>query len=87
MSEPTIAQEAAALLARLGVDTAQLAGGDLAVRSPIDGSLIASLRTADGAAMTAAIDRAQAAFLAWRQVREQGKLDWSPIDNDSEPMR
>jgi hypothetical protein len=25
-------------------------------------------------------------FLAWRQVREQGKLDWSPIDNDSEPM-
>ena len=68
MSEPTIAQEAAALLARLGVDTAQLAGGDLAVRSPIDGSLIASLRTADGAAMTAAIDRAQAAFLAWRRV-------------------
>ena len=68
MSEPTIAQEAAALLARLGVDTAQLAGGDLAVRSPIDGSLIASLRTDDGAAMTAAIDRAQAAFLAWRRV-------------------
>ena len=26
-------------------------------------------------------------FLAWQQVREQGKLDWSPIDNDSEPMR
>lgn len=26
-------------------------------------------------------------FLAWRQVREQGALDWSPIDNDKEPMR
>lgn len=25
-------------------------------------------------------------FLAWRQVREQGTLDWSPIDNDKEPM-
>ncbi len=25
-------------------------------------------------------------FLAWRQVREQGKLDWSPIDNDKEPI-
>jgi AGZA family xanthine/uracil permease-like MFS transporter len=26
------------------------------------------------------------AFLAWREWREQGKLDWSPIDNGSEPM-
>jgi AGZA family xanthine/uracil permease-like MFS transporter len=24
-------------------------------------------------------------FLAWRQVREQGIIDWSPLDNDKEP--
>lgn len=26
------------------------------------------------------------AFLAWQQSRETGKIDWSPIDNGSEPM-
>ena len=23
-------------------------------------------------------------FMAWRQVKEEGKVDWSPIDNGDE---
>ncbi|MGL5633227.1 MAG: hypothetical protein ACRDD3_12795, partial [Azovibrio sp.] len=26
------------------------------------------------------------ACLAWKQMREEGKLDWTPIDNGSEPI-
>ena len=36
--------------------------------SPVDGSLVGQVETADAAAVAAAIGRAQAAFLAWRLV-------------------
>jgi len=64
---PTVTQtEAAALLDRLGVHPAD--SGTLAVRSPIDGAEIFRLseHTADDVA--AAVGRARAAFLAWRDV-------------------
>ena len=44
------------------------AGGDLPVRSPIDGATIAQVRQADAAEVPAMVARAQAAFAAWREV-------------------
>jgi aldehyde dehydrogenase (NAD+) len=61
-------EETAALLARLGVPEAALAGGDLAVRSPITGAEIARVRTLDRAGLDRLIAEAHAAFLAWRSV-------------------
>ena len=58
--------EAAALLEQLGVGTA--AGGARVVRSPIDGAEIGRLAEHSGADVSAAIGRAHAAFLAWREV-------------------
>lgn len=43
-------------------------GGDLPVRSPIDGSLLATLKTHGASDVATAAERAQAAFLAWREV-------------------
>jgi len=58
--------EAHALLARLGVPEAMLHAGDLPVRSPVTGEILARLaQTPD---VPAAIGRAHDAFLAWRQV-------------------
>lgn len=68
MSATPLAQETAALLAKLGVDLSAHGGSDLPVQSPIDGSVIASLKKATAADMTAAIDRAHAAYLKWRSV-------------------
>jgi aldehyde dehydrogenase (NAD+) len=59
-------REAAALLTSLGVATVD--AGGLEVRSPIDGSVIGRLAEHAPADVTAAIGRAHAAFLAWRQV-------------------
>ena len=59
--------DVAPTLAALGV-TSRLDAGELIARSPIDGSITARLATADAAACTAAIDRAQAAFEVWRAV-------------------
>ncbi len=56
------------LLETLGVARARLQSGDLAVRSPIDGATLAQLAAASADDMRAAIARAQAAFLAWRNV-------------------
>jgi aldehyde dehydrogenase (NAD+) len=63
-----LAAETAALLTGMGVDAAALAGGGLPVRSPIDGSTIARLHEHGGAEAAAAVGRAQAAFLAWRDI-------------------
>ncbi|WP_240493853.1 aldehyde dehydrogenase family protein [Paracoccus sp. SM22M-07] len=52
----------------LGVDAALLDAGDLPCRSPLDGQQIASLASHDAATTAAAIDRAEAAFRAWRMV-------------------
>jgi aldehyde dehydrogenase (NAD+) len=63
-----IATEVASLLERLGVPSSAYTSGDLSVRSPITGDVIASVPQASAAQATAAIDRAQAAFHAWRLV-------------------
>ncbi len=56
------------LLTMLGVPAAAFTGGALRARSPIDGATTGMVHTATPADVTAAIDRAHAAFLAWRQV-------------------
>jgi aldehyde dehydrogenase (NAD+) len=58
-------QEAKALLARLDVPATD---GDLVSHSPIDGQPIGAVRSASPEEVAAAIDRAHAAFLAWRVV-------------------
>src|SRR5579859_2263525 len=62
------AREVSSLLAELGVDRSAYEGGTLIVRSPIDGAVIGQLREHSAAEVTAAIGRAQAAFLAWREI-------------------
>ena len=52
----------------LGLDAARLREGALAMRSPIDGSLLARLAPHDAAATDAAIARSVVAFEAWRRV-------------------
>ncbi len=58
--------EAAALLDKLGVHTS--GAGSLVVRSPIDGAEIGRLAEHTPQDVAAAIGRAHAAFLAWRDV-------------------
>lgn len=55
-------------LDHLGVSLQEYAGADLTVRSPIDGSLMASLRCHTRAEVEASIARAVEAFLVWRDV-------------------
>jgi aldehyde dehydrogenase (NAD+) len=62
----TMKHRTEALLAALGVTLPGVA--DLQVRSPVDGSVLASLPTAGAAGTQAAIGRAAAAFAAWRLV-------------------
>jgi aldehyde dehydrogenase (NAD+) len=59
------AAEARALFGRLGIDAPE---GDLVSRSPIDGRAIGGVATASAAEVGAAVERAHAAFLAWRDV-------------------
>jgi aldehyde dehydrogenase (NAD+) len=56
------------LLRELGIDLRELAGGDLPVRTPIDGAELARLAATPASAREAAIGEAEAAFLAWRTV-------------------
>ena len=65
---PSVAAEAAGILGRLGVDRTVLAGGGLAVRSPLTGEQTARLVETDAASAAHAIEGAHAAFLAWRSV-------------------
>jgi aldehyde dehydrogenase (NAD+) len=53
---------------RLGFTEAELRGGSLSVRSPIDGAEIARVRETPPSDMPAVIDRAKNAFGAWREV-------------------
>ena len=62
------AVEVTALANRLGVVSGRLRGGDLAVSSPIDGQLLADVQTMGVAEVGAAVQRAVAAFHAWREV-------------------
>ncbi|CAH2598973.1 Aldehyde dehydrogenase family protein [Rhodovastum atsumiense] len=56
------------LLATLGVADALRPDGALALRSPIDGSILGRVVTDSDADAEAKLARAQAAFLQWRQV-------------------
>ena len=56
------------LLAALDLGPDELTGGDLPVRSPIDGAVIARVRQTDAAAVPTLVAQAQAAFAAWREV-------------------
>lgn len=60
--------EVAAIMGRLGVPAASLAGGTLSVRSPINGEKIAAVAEINAADTKAAIDAAHQAFLEWRLV-------------------
>ena len=53
---------------KLGMDESSLAGGDLEVTSPIDGSVIASVENTGEDEAAAAAGRAREAFAAWRSV-------------------
>jgi aldehyde dehydrogenase (NAD+) len=57
-----------ALLQSLGVDASRLNGGTLTVRSPIDGTLLASLTPDPPETVTQKIALAHAAFMEWRLV-------------------
>jgi aldehyde dehydrogenase (NAD+) len=52
----------------LGLKGDDVSGGDLAVRSPIDGAEIARVRSDDPATLDAKIARAEAAFETWRET-------------------
>ena len=56
------------LLERAGLTPAELRGGSLSVRSPIDGAELGRIRETPAAEMPAVIERARKAFLAWRDV-------------------
>lgn len=55
-------------LKSLGLDPDALRAGDHAVRTPIDGSVIAKLRWHTPADVAEAVGRAEEAFVAWRKV-------------------
>ena len=57
-----------ALLSRLGLDPDALQSGDLEVRTPITGEVIARVPSSSPADIDAAIRRSQAAFEVWRDV-------------------
>jgi aldehyde dehydrogenase (NAD+) len=58
----------AAIAEPLGLDKKTLTAGDLAVRSPIDGSTLARLKQTTPAELETAVANAAEAFRAWRNV-------------------
>ncbi len=57
-----------ALYHDLGITEAEVSGGDLQARSPIDGAVIAQVHEHRGDEIEAAIARASTAFTSWREV-------------------
>lgn len=72
MSDTSVASsvisEVHALLQRLGVPASAYQGGDLAVRSPLTGEVVAHVPQHTPAQASDAIGRAHAAFATWRTV-------------------
>jgi len=64
----TIKQEVQTILTQLGVATTAYTNGDLTVRTPITGEIIAQLPKISSTATTEAIAQAHAAHLEWRTV-------------------
>ena len=63
-----IQTETMEILARLGVKREALTGGDLTVNSPVTGEQIAALRSTTPTEASTMIEKADAAFRAWRMV-------------------
>lgn len=63
-----ICSETEAILGRLGVDLKRHRGDDVVVRTPIDGSVLATLRAHTSAETRTAVAAARDAFLTWRSV-------------------
>ena len=61
-------QDTDALLTRLGIHSSRLSGGDLEVRTPITGEVIANLHASSEADAEDAIARSVEAFRVWRDV-------------------
>ncbi|HVM79834.1 MAG TPA: aldehyde dehydrogenase family protein [Stellaceae bacterium] len=59
---------AASLLSSLHIPFSELAEGDIAVHSPIDGAVLAHVRSDDSRGVDEKIARADAAFRKWRMV-------------------
>lgn len=64
----TVQEESAGILERLGVERVRLAEGPLEARSPITGEVTARLQPDDAQSTSLAVERAQRAFLEWRDV-------------------
>jgi aldehyde dehydrogenase (NAD+) len=64
----SIEQEVHSLLAQLGVPASSYTGGDLTVRTPITGEVIANVPTINAAKITESIASAHKASVAWRTV-------------------
>ncbi len=64
----SVAEETAGLLAELGIQGDRLAGGQLAVKTPITGEVIGQVAITDTAKVQEAIEAAHSAFLEWRKV-------------------
>ena len=64
----SVVSEVHALLQRLGVPASAYQGGDLAVRSPLTGEVLAHVPQHTPAQTTEAIGRAHSAFATWRTV-------------------
>ena len=74
----TIKQEVQTILTELGIPATAYTDGDLTVRTPITGEVIAQLPTITAEAARKAIAQAHAAFLEWRNV---------PAPKRGEPIR
>ena len=64
----SIVAETNAILEKLGVDKDSYATGDLPVRSPLTGEIIANVVTLGADEANARIEQADAAFKAWRNI-------------------
>ncbi len=61
-------EQASQILTAAGLADDVLTGGDLDVRTPIDGSLLASIATVDASDVDGAVQRASDAFRTWRDL-------------------
>jgi aldehyde dehydrogenase (NAD+) len=68
MAEGSVRDAVRNVAAQIGIDAALLDGGDLEVRSPIDGEVIASVATTSPEDLDRVLDASSSAFARWRQV-------------------
>ncbi|OYU70945.1 MAG: aldehyde dehydrogenase family protein [Alphaproteobacteria bacterium PA2] len=68
MTLPSVRDDALATLSNLGVSLKALEGGDIPARSPVDGTVLATLRANTVDEANAAVEAAHQAFLSWRKV-------------------